>query len=261
MQQKVAERMDDLIPQSLWNDKHAAIDNRPCWSRGNGFHMTNTATDAPEKFSASYGCGRRGKRCVAGWNHRAAYELSKMVDVGQAKVIWLIFWVLCGLENCSHVCGAEPVCDSHLVEIGIANKGKQAAVLILPAEASDPCLSRSLKDRSLHNLPVNSTFAQLRLSLGDRDQSPVVDGFHKSIPQGVECGDFVRGHRRDADSVMRFGPGDQLTRPAADASAHARNFTGPRSHRIVPGVGHNMPQEAPRIFADAVLELVPHLKK
>jgi pimeloyl-ACP methyl ester carboxylesterase len=25
---------------------------------------------------------------------------------------------------------------------------------------------------------------------------------------------------------------------------------------VVPGVGHNMPQEAPRVFADAVLELV-----
>jgi len=28
----------------------------------------------------------------------------------------------------------------------------------------------------------------------------------------------------------------------------------------VPGVGHNMPQEAPRTFADAVLELVPALR-
>src|SRR5258708_5652015 len=180
--------MDNLIPQGLWNGKHAAIDNRPCRSRGNGFHMANTATDAPEKFSASHGCRSRGKRCVSGRNHRAAYELSKMVDVSQAKVIWQIFRVLRSLENRSHVRGAEPVRNSHLVEIGIANKGKQAAVLVLPAEASHAGLSRSLEDRSLHHLPMNSTFAQLRLSLGDRDQSPVVDGFHKSISQSVECG-------------------------------------------------------------------------
>jgi pimeloyl-ACP methyl ester carboxylesterase len=32
-------------------------------------------------------------------------------------------------------------------------------------------------------------------------------------------------------------------------------------HRIVPGVGHNMPQEAPRVFADAVLELLPALSR
>jgi pimeloyl-ACP methyl ester carboxylesterase len=52
---------------------------------------------------------------------------------------------------------------------------------------------------------------------------------------------------------------DDGVRPPADASAHAQRFSGPRSHRLVPGAGHNLPQEAPRIFADAVLELVPAL--
>src|SRR5258705_1204217 len=121
-------------------------------------------------------------------NHRAAYELSEVVAVGQAKVSGHIFRVLSGLEDRSHVRGAEPVRDSHLVEIGIANKGEQAAVLVLPAEASHAGLSRRLEDRSLHNLPMNSTSAQLRLSVGDGDQSLVVDGFDKSIPQGVEGG-------------------------------------------------------------------------
>src|SRR5260370_5907958 len=97
MQQKVAEGMDDLIPQSVRNNKHAAIDNRPCRSCGNGLDMANTATDPTEKFSASYGCGCRGKRGVAGWNHLAAYELSKVVDVSQAKVIRQIFRFLRGL--------------------------------------------------------------------------------------------------------------------------------------------------------------------
>ncbi|MGH8081059.1 MAG: alpha/beta fold hydrolase [Lysobacter sp.] len=41
-----------------------------------------------------------------------------------------------------------------------------------------------------------------------------------------------------------------------DGSAQAAKFTGPRTHRVVPGAGHNLPQEAPRAFADAVLELV-----
>ena len=54
------------------------------------------------------------------------------------------------------------------------------------------------------------------------------------------------------------GVDDGVREPAA-ASAHAAKFTGPRSHRLVPGVGHNMPQEAPRMFADAVLELLPNL--
>lgn len=52
---------------------------------------------------------------------------------------------------------------------------------------------------------------------------------------------------------------DDGVREPADAAAHAAQFTGPRSHRLVPGVGHNMPQEVPRVFADAVLELVSAL--
>jgi pimeloyl-ACP methyl ester carboxylesterase len=60
--------------------------------------------------------------------------------------------------------------------------------------------------------------------------------------------------------TITFDGADDGVRPVADASAHAIRFTGPRSHRIVPGVGHNMPQEVPRVFADAVLELIPALK-
>lgn len=50
---------------------------------------------------------------------------------------------------------------------------------------------------------------------------------------------------------------DDGVRPPADAAAHARFFSGPRSHRWVSGVGHNMPQERPHTFADAVAELLP----
>jgi pimeloyl-ACP methyl ester carboxylesterase len=56
--------------------------------------------------------------------------------------------------------------------------------------------------------------------------------------------------------TITFDGADDGVRPPAPAAAHARRFTGPRSHRVVPGVGHNMPQEVPRVFADAVLELV-----
>ena len=60
--------------------------------------------------------------------------------------------------------------------------------------------------------------------------------------------------------TITFDGADDNVRPPAPAAAFAHRFSGPRSHRLVPGVGHNMPQEAPRIFADAVLELVPALR-
>jgi pimeloyl-ACP methyl ester carboxylesterase len=59
---------------------------------------------------------------------------------------------------------------------------------------------------------------------------------------------------------ITFDGADDGVRPPAAAAAHARFFTGPRSHRIVPGVGHNLPQEVPQVFADAVLELVASFK-
>lgn len=55
---------------------------------------------------------------------------------------------------------------------------------------------------------------------------------------------------------ITFDGTDDGVRPPADAAQHAARFAGPRSHRIVPGAGHNLPQEKPRLFADAVMELV-----
>ena len=43
--------------------------------------------------------------------------------------------------------------------------------------------------------------------------------------------------------------------PATDGSISAGHFTGPRVHHQVPNAGHNIPQESPDAFANAVLEL------
>jgi pimeloyl-ACP methyl ester carboxylesterase len=44
--------------------------------------------------------------------------------------------------------------------------------------------------------------------------------------------------------------------PPASSQHHADFFTGPYRRRLLPGIGHNPPQEAPQAFADAVLELI-----
>jgi pimeloyl-ACP methyl ester carboxylesterase len=56
--------------------------------------------------------------------------------------------------------------------------------------------------------------------------------------------------------AITFDGTDDGVRPPAPASQHARHFTGPRSHVVLPGAGHNLPQERPAQFADAVLSLV-----
>jgi pimeloyl-ACP methyl ester carboxylesterase len=50
--------------------------------------------------------------------------------------------------------------------------------------------------------------------------------------------------------------GDANGAPHADASAYATKFSGKYEHRVIEGgVGHNLPQEAPRAFAQAVVDV------
>jgi pimeloyl-ACP methyl ester carboxylesterase len=49
--------------------------------------------------------------------------------------------------------------------------------------------------------------------------------------------------------------GDANGAPHPDPSAYAKKFSGKYSHRTVSGgIGHNLPQEAPQAFADAIVE-------
>ncbi|MFZ1109199.1 MAG: alpha/beta hydrolase [Rhodomicrobium sp.] len=49
--------------------------------------------------------------------------------------------------------------------------------------------------------------------------------------------------------------GDANGAPHGEASSYAKKFSGKYSHRIVRGgIGHNLPQEAPQAFAEAVID-------
>src|SRR5581483_5854077 len=49
--------------------------------------------------------------------------------------------------------------------------------------------------------------------------------------------------------------GDANGAPHPEPAAYAKKFTGRYAHRLVKGgIGHNLPQEAPRAFAEAVIE-------
>src|SRR6267154_698264 len=50
--------------------------------------------------------------------------------------------------------------------------------------------------------------------------------------------------------------GDANGAPHPDPSAYAKKFSGKYAHRLIKGgVGHNLPQEAPQAFAEAVIEV------
>jgi pimeloyl-ACP methyl ester carboxylesterase len=50
--------------------------------------------------------------------------------------------------------------------------------------------------------------------------------------------------------------GDANGAPHPDASAYAQKFSGKYAHRVVTGgIGHNLPQEAPQAFAQAIIDV------
>jgi pimeloyl-ACP methyl ester carboxylesterase len=49
--------------------------------------------------------------------------------------------------------------------------------------------------------------------------------------------------------------GTDFDGPNKDGASYRKMFTGRYSHRILDGIGHNVPQEAPRQFAEAVIEV------
>jgi len=76
-------------------------------------------------------------------------------------------------------------------------------------------------------------------------------------------------HYDDLEKRLAAGPvitvptmtleGDANGAPHPDASAYAKKFSGTYAHRIITGgVGHNLPQEAPQAFAEAVVAVADH---
>ena len=53
--------------------------------------------------------------------------------------------------------------------------------------------------------------------------------------------------------------GDANGAPHPEPTAYANKFTGRYSHRTIEGgIGHNLPQEAPKAFAQAIIDVDPH---
>jgi len=77
---------------------------------------------------------------------------------------------------------------------------------------------------------------------------------------------LAKGESRYDDLERKLATGPAITVPAitissdfdgaaADGAAYAKKFTAKYSHKILNGIGHNVPQEAPREFADAIIEV------
>lgn len=82
-----------------------------------------------------------------------------------------------------------------------------------------------------------------RLSLAEGE--PQYDDLEKQLAEGPVIAVPTITLDGDSDGVA----------PASDGTSYAKQFSGKRTHRIIKGIGHNLPQEAPRAFAEAVVEV------
>jgi pimeloyl-ACP methyl ester carboxylesterase len=80
--------------------------------------------------------------------------------------------------------------------------------------------------------------------------------------------DLAKGEAKydDLEKRLAAGPvitvptitleGDANGAPHPDPSSYAKKFSGKYVHRVVNGgVGHNLPQEAPQAFAEAIVDV------
>jgi pimeloyl-ACP methyl ester carboxylesterase len=108
----------------------------------------------------------------------------------------------------------------------------------------------------------DDTFARSAASFANSDHVDIViDNYRWRLG-------LTRGERRydDLEQQLAKSPmitvptitleGDANGAPHPDASAYATKFTGKYTHRTVSGgIGHNLPQEAPEEFVNAIIEV------
>ncbi|MET7491241.1 alpha/beta hydrolase [Streptomyces sp900116325] len=84
-----------------------------------------------------------------------------------------------------------------------------------------------------------------RWRLGLAGGDPQFDQLEKQLAQGPAI---------SLPTITLDGEPDPFT-PPGDGASYRSRFTGPYAHRTLKGIGHNLPQEAPEAFAEAVVEV------
>ena len=107
----------------------------------------------------------------------------------------------------------------------------------------------------------DATFARSAASLANPDHAAIVIHNYRwrlGLAEGETRYDDLE--KRLAAAPVITVPtvtleGDANGAPHPEPASYARKFAGPYRHRLIEGgIGHNLPQEAPQAFADAVLE-------
>ena len=144
---------------------------------------------------------------------------------------------------------AGPTCVRQL-----ADWGADVIKVEMPASAGEPQDFANRADSDFQNLHRNKR--SLTLNLKTAEGVAVL----KRLVEGDPACEAVEQRLRERPAItvpaISLNGASDGVMPASLSERHHRFFTGPYARRVLPGVGHNVPQEAPQVFADAVLELV-----
>jgi pimeloyl-ACP methyl ester carboxylesterase len=90
---------------------------------------------------------------------------------------------------------------------------------------------------------VDIVIHNYRWRLGLEKGEPQYDGLEKKLAA------------RPPIAVPAITIASDFDGPLADGKAYANQYTGKHSQRILKGIGHNVPQEAPTAFAQAIVDV------
>jgi len=93
---------------------------------------------------------------------------------------------------------------------------------------------------------VAVTIQSYRHRFGYAPGDPALEAIEKRLASRPKIAVPTIALQGEADGIM----------PPQGSEHHAAFFSGPYERRVIPKVGHNPPQEAPTVFAQAVLDLV-----
>ncbi|GAA1421251.1 alpha/beta fold hydrolase [Catellatospora coxensis] len=107
----------------------------------------------------------------------------------------------------------------------------------------------------------DATFDRTAASFDNPDYVPIVIGNYRwrlGLAEGDPRHDdleaqLAKGPPIAVPTITVDGEVDPFT-PPGDGAAYRARFTGPYQHRTLQGIGHNVPQEAPEPFAQAVMD-------
>ncbi len=234
VQEEVAKRMNNLVPQGIGDRKHPAIHNRSSGKRCHRFNMADVTANIFEELLT----GLRTRCCSEGEIPRRYFgtpdKRCEVIDRVHSDRVGRIFGVGFDLANACGIDRLQAIGHAHLVQIGVTDEGEQAAVLIFPAEAADSRLAWSFQDGNLDGLSLNYAAAGVRLVGGNIQQRLIVHRLDETVSQGVEDSPEranVLGIRhvllrlRTGGAIVDEGPAGDSARAIIDQNGRIRKIS------------------------------------